>query len=158
MRVVGEDVEHEINRISFSLIQFLKLAPPNQLKDVSQNILLAILYWKLKCVHTSQVGNEHNSAESYSKVVGISGASSSKPFAGANSNNIVKIEESLLIEDLKEEESTTYIQLKHESKESEVVKNETNTETDYKAEAKNQAVLNNLFNPNEINKLKGEFN
>lgn len=110
------------------------------------------------------VGNEKNSAESYSKVVGISNVSGSSSGGAGGAGGVSnkreaneghKIEQNLIIEDLKDDESSAFVILKNENKEFEnAPKNETNDQIITKTELKDKKTLLDLVDPNEQEKSK----
>ncbi len=104
------------------------------------------------------VGNERNSAESHSKVVGISTGGGSGGGGGAagvkretTESGLIKVDYGLFTDDLKEDKDTMYIQLKNENKEVDM-----KVETETKTERRDKQILRDLLNnPNEEDAQKG---
>lgn len=113
---------------------------------------------------TKRFGNERNAADSYSKVVGInsgSGSGGGTSHSGSNLKNEpfdesrMKIEQNLLIEDLKDQDDTIYVKLKNENKENDNEnKNEATEVVETKTEIRDKKNLINLFNPEEEDRNK----
>lgn len=110
---------------------------------------------------TKRFGNERNSAEAYSKVVGLSnsiGNSSSSAGVSSkrepNDDNKHKIEGNLIIEDLKDDESSAFVTLKNENKEFENAPKNVNNDFLTKTELKDKKTLFDLVTPNEEEKSK----
>ena len=113
--------------------------------------LKAFLKCKFKCL---KVAKSQESSESYSRVGFSGGAHSTR--SKKDTDNIVdkkeiKIEETLLLEEVKEEERPVYIKLKYDAKE-----NETESaakKDDQTSESKEAKTLREIFNTTESNKL-----
>ncbi len=97
------------------------------------------------------VGNERNSAESHSKVVGISTGGGSGVKREPTEGGLIKVDYGLFTDDLKEDKDTVYIQLKNENKEVDM-----KVETETKTERRDKQILRDLLNnPNEEDAQKG---
>ena len=98
-----------------------------------------------------QDGSEQSSDQPYSKVVGFASSSGNGSLSAvsakkeAHEDTKLKIEDSLIVEELKEDDSPVYVRLKHEAKESEHTKIEDKVHGKKITQSKDEKTLHDIF-------------